>query len=79
MIDAFNQPSNFNRDIVRQSAMLMVQFFERKKQLVIKLVRSRSHELMDQIAKMIRLHHEMGISKAFSERVDHFREIFRPG
>ena len=64
---------------MRQSAMLVIEFFESEMQLAIKLIGSGNHKFMNQVVKFIRLDNEVRASKFLSKLIDHFRKILRLG
>lgn len=69
---------NLSGDIMRQRAVLMIELFQLKMQLAVKLVGSRDDKFVHQIVKPIRLQHEPGSAQFFAQRVDHRRELLRP-
>jgi hypothetical protein len=49
LVDAPQQATDFGRDLVRQSPMLVVQFFQIKTELLVEFVRSRGNEFVDKV------------------------------
>ena len=78
LVDAPQQATDFGRDLVRQSPMLVVQFFQIKTELLVEFVRSRGNEFVDKVIETTGLHYEAGASQLVGERIDHRRKFLWP-
>lgn len=62
---------------MRHGAMLVIECFENKTQLVIEFVGSRDGKFVHQIVKPVRLDNKMRAPEFLGQGVDYFRKVLR--